>query len=178
MYYTFTRLIPTMQMFRSITLVLSLWFLSGCSQPSNDFTATCRSDVWASSNTAMTYACVIRFDDQILLQQIDGQYSLISHMGVNVCAAHKGLFISTGWNAKLVNLGQITPSQIQLLACSLDNVINTNQFPRTSTSGLELVLLDPFTLTLNDFHHPDDLVAIKNTFLQTPSSKSIRTNSD
>ncbi|MBE1287611.1 MAG: hypothetical protein GJ671_07850 [Alteromonadaceae bacterium] len=126
----------------------------------------------------MTYACVIRFDDQILLQQTDGQYGLISHTGVNVCAAHKGLFISTGWNAKLVHLGQVTPSQIQLVACSLDNVINANQFPRTSISGLELVLLDPFTLTHKNLHHPDDLVAIKNTFLHTPSSKSIKVNSD
>jgi hypothetical protein len=160
-------------MFRSITFVLSIWFLSGCSEPLSDSLATCRSEIWAQSSTELAYACIIRFDNQILLRKTDGKYGLLHHNGSDICAAHQGLFEATGWNARLISIGQLIPSNTQLISCSLDNVIDANRFPRQTPTGDDLILIDPFTLTHKDFHQPDDLIGIKNTFLHTPSSKSL-----
>ena len=153
-------------MFRSITFVLSIWFLSGCSEPLSDSLATCRSEIWAQSSTELAYACIIRFDNQILLRKTDGKYGLLHHNGSDICAAHQGLFEATGWNARLISIGQLIPPT-QLITCSLDNVIDANRFPRQTPTGDYLILIDPFTLTHKDFHQPDDLIGIKNTFLHT-----------
>jgi hypothetical protein len=88
----------------------------------------------------------------------------------SLCAAHTAVMAATGYNAKIVSLGERLPSGLQLLSCELQHIVAVQHFPRRFTNGMRAELHDPYTLSHNDLVNPDLLIPLRHTYKSTPVS--------
>jgi hypothetical protein len=160
-------------------LILGVCLITACGADYSD-QAVCRIDESISldqTKTTITQAaCVLRFDQRVLLFSDNASHWSLLHGNTGsevraLCAAHAAVVAATGYNPKIVELGEQLPSGLQLLSCQLDNALAVAHLPRQYRNGKIAQLHDPYTLTHLDLVNADLLIPLRKTYKSTPASK-------
>ena len=157
--------------------IIGLFLLAGCTeappQPPH-----CRVQVDDSIPTNQPGACIITAANQLLVigHRLSGRLDVPGGSAVAeesaACTAHRETFEETGLNTKVTNLLAITESGLYLFACQQSGGLTPDKYPQlpvpdwSNTEVTKIEWVDPYTLTHDDWRFPDQLVEIKDAYVE------------
>ena len=138
----------------------------------------CRHEISDPIPVSNKASCVIRIADSLIVLRDKTSHKLTVPGGIPLqnestqCAAHRATWELTGFNVRVNNLIETSPTGVAYFNCQLENgfsgEITEFPVPRKARDTIkEISLRDPFVLSLHDWQQEENFIAIRRYFNQT-----------
>lgn len=143
--------------------------------PTNLAEPHCRVNTKYISNYKGAGACLINLNSKVLSLKtksdtfvLPRSYNTTSQSAQ--CAAHNALWQQTGLNAKVEQVLGVTENGTWIFSCQIDSSFTGEEqafaAPSWSDDSIDTIhFIDPFSVTLKEWHYPDDFVVIRDSFI-------------
>ncbi|MDM7861729.1 NUDIX hydrolase [Alteromonas sp. ASW11-36] len=157
--------------------IICVFLLVACSE-APPLPPHCRVQIEAPLPNNQPSACIITAANKLLVigHRLSGRLDVPGGGGVAhesaACTAHRETFEETGLNTEVTALLGITESGLYLFACQQTGGLTPDKYPQlpvpgwSSTEVTHIEWVDPYILTHDDWRYPDQLVEIKDAYVE------------
>ncbi|MGQ8364924.1 NUDIX hydrolase [Glaciecola sp. 1036] len=152
---------------------------------------SCRVEAEQFNDYKAPAACLINLGGKLLvLKRPDGKFDIPVRNNFSdesaQCAAHRAVWEDTGLNVEVgTNLGILNQEQnLWVYECELDAGFDGSEeaipVPYWATQVKGIGFIDPFAITLHEWHKPDEFVNVRDAFTKQIKYKAMKrsTSSD